>query len=491
MSKNFILQFCEENMGKSKVKNEPGTDTTPAKKAKKSKKRTHSESDESDSELLRGPDGVAIDFEIPPKEVLSKLLDNIEAQLPKEDHVKYDSRAKKLDWEKIRFDQYSGDQCKKLWYYVQDRIRRFRIMSELIPDARLWISQPWTNFYKSKDHNRHPDMPKKPLSMYMLFYSEKREQILKDNTSLSMPEVAKICSEQYQKLSEKKKAKYKQRCNEMRRQYEENLANFYAKYPDLKPVKAEKSKKPKVNPVNNQAAQQAQVAANNQIPIMNYQQQQMQPQVITIGTGQNQQMINVLPMQQEQVYTVVSQPQMQPQFKQQSPVPVSQGQQPMMQPQPTVQQMNAAYPSAPEKPAKPFDLFFKQQMDTHAGDTNFDRQSYAEQCRQEWKNMKLKKKAKWIKKANDNYREYEEKIAEFVAQNPGYVRPQHKNFLTQDDQRILDKYMGRPEKPPSSAYSLFSKEMLNNVEIKKFPSKERMAQISEKWKVLPQDQKDK
>jgi len=197
-----------------------------------------------------------------------------------------------------------------------------------------------------------------------------------------------------------------------------------------------------------------------------------------------------MPMQQEQVYTVVSQPQMQPQFKQQSPVPVSQGQQPMMQSQPTVQQMNAAYPSAPEKPAKPFDLFFKQQMDTHAGDTNFDRQSYAEQCRQEWKNMKLKKKAKWIKKANDNYREYEEKIAEFVAQNPGYVRPQHKNFLTQDDQRILDKYMGRPEKPPSSAYSLFSKEMLNNVEIKKFPSKERMAQISEKWKVLPQDQKD-
>jgi hypothetical protein len=32
--------------------------------------------------------------------------------------------------------------------------------------------------------------------------------------------------------------------------------------------------------------------------------------------------------------------------------------------------------------------------------------------------------------------------------------------------------------------------MLNNIEIKKFPSKERMAQISEKWKILPQEQKD-
>ena len=42
--------------------------------------------------------------------------------------------------------------------------------------------------------------------------------------------------------------------------------------------------------------------------------------------------------------------------------------------------------------------------------------------------------------------------------------------------------MGRPEKPPSSAYSLFSKEMLNTEEIKQFPSKERMSHISESWK---------
>ena len=28
-----------------------------------------------------------------------------------------------------------------------------------------------------QDHNRHPEMPKKPLSMYMLYYSERRESI--------------------------------------------------------------------------------------------------------------------------------------------------------------------------------------------------------------------------------------------------------------------------------------------------------------------------
>ena len=214
-----------------------------------------------------------LEFELPPKEIMSKLLDNIEAQLPREDHVKYDSRAKKLDWEKIRVDGYNSEQCKKLWYYVQDRIRRFRIMAELIPDARTWISQPWTNFYKSKDHNRHPDMPKKPLSMYMLFYSEKREEILRSNSQLSMPEVAKICSEQYQKLSDKKKAKYKQRCDDMRRAYEEKLASFYANYPELKPIKAEKMKKVKTSPVATPVTN----PNPNSIPLMPY-----QPQVITI-----------------------------------------------------------------------------------------------------------------------------------------------------------------------------------------------------------------
>ena len=50
--------------------------------------------------------------------------------------------------------------------------------------------------------------------------------------------------------------------------------------------------------------------------------------------------------------------------------------------------------------------------------------------------------------------------------------------------------MGRPEKPPSSAYSLFSKEMLNTEAIKQFPSKERMSHISESWKRVSEADKE-
>ena len=126
----------------------------------------------------------------------------------------------------------------------------------------------------------------------------------------------------------------------MRRLYEEKLANFYANSPDLKPVKAEKSKKPKVthppmgppggmhpgqhpdNAGTPPSQVMNQINANNAIPMMTYQQQQVQqPQVITIGSGPNQQMINVLPMQdQGQVYTVVSQGQQLPQQPLQPPI---------------------------------------------------------------------------------------------------------------------------------------------------------------------------
>ena len=64
----------------------------------------------------------------------------------------------------------------------------------------------------------------------------------------------------------------------------------------------------------------------------------------------------------------------------QQPIKQQPQQQAQLQQQQQVQQQQS-YPAAPEKPARAFDLFFKNQMDLHASDTNFDRQSYAEQCR--------------------------------------------------------------------------------------------------------------
>lgn len=49
---------------------------------------------------------------------------------------------------------------------------------------------------------------------------------------------------------------------------------------------------------------------------------------------------------------------------------------------------------------------------------------------------------------------------------------------------------GKPVKPPNSAYSLYSRVMLqSDPQVKKLPPKERMAEISKKWKELSDAQK--
>lgn len=392
----------------------------PASKKKKDQKDYDSDNESDVSTLLDTSlkrensndfeDDPPLDLILPPKEDLQILLNRIELQLPKDDHVKYDSRARKLDWEQIKFKDFSAEDCKRYWEHVQARIRRFRILAEMIPDARQWLSQPWTNFYKSKDHNRHPEMPKKPLSMYMLYYSERREDIQKDHPHLSMPDVAKICSDEYQKLPEKRKARYKSRCDDMRREYDIKLDNFYTMYPELRPIKTEKAAKSLAHKTNMVRA------AEPEKPVI-------------------------------------------------------------------------LLPGAPQKPGKPFDLYFQQQLECQP-DAGTERGVLLERARQDWRDMKVKKKAKWIRKAMKEFREYEEQVVDFKSKHPEFNPPSVKSFLTQEEQKILDKYMGRPEKPPSSAYSLFSKEMLNTEFIKQFPSKERMSHISEAWKKVSDADKE-
>ena len=268
-------------------------------------------------------------------------------------------RARKLDWEQIKFKEFSAEDCKKYWEYIQARIRRFRILAEMIPDARTWLSQPWTNFYKSKDHNRHPEMPKKPLSMYMLYYSERREQIQKEHPQLSMPDVAKICSDEYQKLPEEEKAGYKSRCDDMRREYDLKLDNFYRMYPELKPVKAEKSSK---------------------------------------SSGHKSNMVRAAEPEKPVILL----------------------------------------PGAPQKPGKPFDLYFQQQLDSQQ-EPGAERGVLLEKARQEWRDMKMKKKAKWIRKAMKEFQEYEEQVVDFKAKHPEFNPPSVKSFLTQEEQKILGK----------------------------------------------------
>lgn len=48
----------------------------------------------------------------------------------------------------IAFNNYSAEECKNSWLRVQKRIRKYRLLSEVLHDAKEWITKPWTDFYR-------------------------------------------------------------------------------------------------------------------------------------------------------------------------------------------------------------------------------------------------------------------------------------------------------------------------------------------------------
>lgn len=72
----------------------------------------------------------------------------------------------------------------------------------------------------------HPEMPRRPLSTYMLFYLENKDQILAENPGIEMTDVSKKLSGLYKALSTEERAKYSKMAFEKRKEYEEKLQEF-------------------------------------------------------------------------------------------------------------------------------------------------------------------------------------------------------------------------------------------------------------------------
>lgn len=76
-------------------------------------------------------------------------------------------------------------------------------------------------------------------------------------------------------------------------------------------------------------------------------------------------------------------------------------------------------------------------------------------------------------------------------ETPDYVPSTSKSkpVLTKEEKLLKERVAGKPTKPPMSAYSLFSRLLLQSEEIKKIPAKERMHYIALQWKDLSEDDK--
>lgn len=322
-------------------------------------------------------------------EDLSSLISNIAACLPKSDNIKYSTLIEKLDWEKVRFSTYSGSECKEKWMQIMTRLRRFRTLTDMVVDAKEWLKHPWASYSNSKKQ-KHPDLPKKPLTPYFRYFLEKREKYSREHPDLSMTDLAKILSKKFQQLPDKKKQKYKDSYERENETYKETLEKFKKEHPEEFPA----------------------------------------PESRSSGSSSS-----------------------------------------------------AVHPphEGPTKPMTPYQLFQLDRL-KRPEYTQLDKKEATERIRKQWNALSDGKRIKWIRKTVQEEHRYEAELLEYQEMHPEFKPETFKPVLSKVEKELKDRYDGKPERPPNSGYSLFSKIMLR--ELKDVPSKEKMAEISKRWKIL-------
>lgn len=138
----------------------------------------------------------------------------------------------------------------------------------------------------------------------------------------------------------------------------------------------------------------------------------------------------------------------------------------------------------PQKPQSSWQIFLADKMKKHPSSSKKDLEKY----RQQWKVLAENKKIKWIKKAMADEQRYAAELEQFVIDNPDCKFSEFKSVINKADKEIKARCDGKPEKPPNSGYSLYSKIMLK--ELKDIPSKEKMSEISKRWRELSDVEKE-
>jgi upstream-binding transcription factor len=135
----------------------------------------------------------------------------------------------------------------------------------------------------------------------------------------------------------------------------------------------------------------------------------------------------------------------------------------------------------PPRPRTPQQLFMEEKMKKVSPKTEGKKESI-ERIKGLWAQLSEGKRIKWIRKALQDEQRYEAEVLEYIKEHPSFEPNKLKSVLTKAEKELKDKFDGKPERPPNSGYSLFSKILLR--ELKNVPSKEKMVVIAKRWKEL-------
>ncbi|KAK2192334.1 hypothetical protein NP493_33g02078 [Ridgeia piscesae] len=136
---------------------------------------------------------------------------------------------------------------------------------------------------------------------------------------------------------------------------------------------------------------------------------------------------------------------------------------------------------SPPKPTTAVQIYINNKVAEHLKKyPHVSRKQLYELYRKRWSQMVDKKKMKYIKKALEAKEKYDDNMEKYCELNPDYKPKEVKSFLTKAEQKVKDRHSGKPDKPPINGFNLFTSRLI----VSNFPSKQRMAEISRRWKAL-------
>ncbi|PWA32763.1 hypothetical protein CCH79_00020371 [Gambusia affinis] len=144
----------------------------------------------------------------------------------------------------------------------------------------------------------------------------------------------------------------------------------------------------------------------------------------------------------------------------------------------------------PEKPKTPQQLWYNHEKKAYLKlHPEVSQKELKEALRRQWSQLSDKRRLKWISKALELQKDYEDSMRAYHEAHPDSNSEEHvRSVLTKAERQLKDKFDGRPTKPPPNGYSLYCAELMVNM--KDVPSTERMVLCSKQWKMLTQKEKD-
>lgn len=368
---------------------------------------------------------------------LRELLRRIETCTPVNDNKPFMRRLEQLQWENIVFKNYTAEQCRTMWFRLQKKVRKFRLLNEVLSDAKNWVQ----NYIKSRGGpvattpvkkkgrpQKHPDMPRKPLTAYFIFYLEKRDSYLTEHPGVDAAEVSKALAQIFQSLSPEEKKKYEEISQQKKIEYHQKLEEFYNNHPEIPRVTKESKVKPE---------------------------------------------------------KVIKPPKLTKEKPGPKPGPKPSKEKPPPKP---VKEKSLKLPKdkLPTRPHPPFHYFYVSELEKENVE---DKSKFREVCKERWKQLPERNKLVWIHYAEAEIAKYEEELQQYIINHPEFVKNPLKPILSKEDMQIKDRAAGKPIKPPGSAYNLFASKLLQSDEIKKVPVRDRLIFVSNQWKYVTEEEK--